>query len=111
LQTLDVSIVKIDKAITQNATTVTGFIIPRNIIQTAKDIVFKALCEGVETEAQERAAIKAGCDLLQGYYYYRPMPVPNLFAAHHIHGRFESSCFASTSHSGGFMCCSALFWV
>ena len=78
LQTLDVSIVKIDKSITQNATTVTGFIILRNMIQTAKDIGFETLCEGVETEAQERAAIKAGCDLLQGYYYYRPMPVAQL---------------------------------
>lgn len=78
LQTLDVSIVKIDKSITQNATTVTGFIILRNMIQTAKDIGFETLCEGVETEAQERAVIKAGCDLLQGYYYYRPMPVAQL---------------------------------
>ena len=78
LQTLDVSIVKIDKSITQNATTVTGFIILRNMIQTAKDIGFETLCEGVETEVQERAAIKAGCDLLQGYYYYRPMPVAQL---------------------------------
>lgn len=78
LQTLDVSIVKIDKSITQNATTVTGFIILRNMIQTAKEIGFETLCEGVETEAQERAVIKAGCDLLQGYYYYRPMPVAQL---------------------------------
>lgn len=78
LQTLDVSIVKIDKSITQNATTMTGFIILRNMIQTAKDIGFETLCEGVETEVQERAAIKAGCDLLQGYYYYRPMPVAQL---------------------------------
>ena len=54
------------------------FIILRNMIQTAKDIGFETLCEGVETEAQERAVIKAGCDLLQGYYYYRPLPVAQL---------------------------------
>ena len=78
LQNLDISIVKIDKEITQNSVTKTGFIILKNVIQTSKDIGFKTLCEGIETEEQEKAAIEAGCDLLQGYYYYRPMSVSNL---------------------------------
>lgn len=78
LQNLDISIVKIDKAITQNSVTDTGFIILKNIIQTSKDIGFKTLCEGIETKEQEEAAIKAGCDLLQGFYYYRPMSVATL---------------------------------
>ena len=78
LQNLDISIVKIDKAITQNSVTDTGFIILKNIIQTSKDIGFKTLCEGIETKEQEEAAIKAGCDLLQGFYYYRPMSVSTL---------------------------------
>ncbi len=75
LQNLDISIVKIDRAITQNAVTENGFIILKNIIRTTKDIGFKTLCEGVETKEQEEAVIKAGCDLLQGFYYYKPMPV------------------------------------
>lgn len=78
LQNLDVSIVKIDRSITQNATTETGFVILKNIIRTAKDIGFETLCEGVETEEQEKAAIEAGCDLLQGFYYYKPMSVAQL---------------------------------
>ena len=78
LQNLDVSIVKIDKSITQGATNETGFIILKNIINTARDIGFKTLCEGVETKEHEEAAIKAGCDLLQGFYYYRPMSVAML---------------------------------
>ena len=78
LQSLDISIVKIDKAITQNAVTDTGFIILKNIISTSKDIGFRTLCEGVETREHEDAAIRAGCDLLQGYYYYKPMPVAKL---------------------------------
>lgn len=78
LQNFDVSIVKIDKSITQGAVTDTGFIILKNIIQTSKDIGFKTLCEGIETKEHEEAAINAGCDLLQGYYYYRPMPVAML---------------------------------
>ena len=78
LQNLDISIVKIDKAITQNSVTDTGFIILKNIIRTASDIGFKTLCEGVETKEQEEAAIKAGTDFLQGFYYYRPMSVSQL---------------------------------
>lgn len=78
LQNLDISIIKIDKSITQNSVTDTGFKILKNIIQTSKDIGYKTLCEGIETKEQEDAAIKAGCDLLQGFYYYRPMSVATL---------------------------------
>lgn len=78
LQNLDISIVKIDKSITQNSVTDTGFIILKNIIQTSKEIGFKTLCEGIETKEQEEAAIRAGCDLLQGFYYYKPMSVSML---------------------------------
>ena len=75
LQNLDISIIKIDKSITQNSVTDTGFKILKNLIQTSKDIGFKTLCEGIETKEQEKAAIEAGCDLLQGFYYYKPMSV------------------------------------
>ena len=78
LQHLDISVVKIDKSITQDAVTDTGFIILKNIITTSKKIGFKTLCEGIETKQQEAAALRAGCDLLQGFYYYKPMPVAAL---------------------------------
>lgn len=78
LQNLDISIVKIDKSITHSSVTDNGFIILKNIIRTSKDIGFKTLCEGIETKEQEEAAIRAGCDFLQGFYYYRPMPVAAL---------------------------------
>ena len=74
LQNLDISIVKIDRGITHNSVTENGYIILENIIRTAKSIGFKTLCEGVETKEQEEAVIRAGCDLLQGFYYYEPMP-------------------------------------
>ncbi len=75
LTEFDISIVKIDKSITQNAVNQTGFLILKNIIQTAHDLGFKALCEGIETEEHKKIAVDAGCDMLQGYYFYRPMPV------------------------------------
>lgn len=75
LAEFDISIVKIDKQITQGATNQTGFLILKNIIRTAHDLGFKTLCEGIETDAQKKIAVEAGCDMLQGYYFYRPMSV------------------------------------
>ena len=78
LTQFDISIVKIDKSITQNATTQAGFLVLKNIIQTAHDLGYKALCEGIETEEHKSKAVEAGCDILQGYFFYRPMPVTQL---------------------------------
>ena len=78
LTDFDINIVKIDKTITQNATNEPGFLILKNIIKTAKELGFKTLCEGIETNEHKEKAIEAGCDMLQGYYFYRPMPVTKL---------------------------------
>lgn len=75
LTEFDISIVKIDKSITQNANNQSGFLILKNIIRTAHDLGFKTICEGIETEEQKATVVEAGCDMLQGYYFYRPMPV------------------------------------
>ncbi len=78
LADFDISIVKIDKAITQNSITESGFLILQNIIKTAHDLGFQTLCEGIETEEHKNTVVNAGCDMLQGYYFYRPMPVTQL---------------------------------
>ena len=78
LENVTVSIVKVDKSVTQAATSKDGFAILENIIRIAHELGFEALCEGIETQAQEDAVIAAGCDFLQGFYYYRPMPVASL---------------------------------
>lgn len=80
LTEFDISIIKIDKAITQNAVTNQGFLILKNIIKTAHELGFKTLCEGIETEEHKKLAKDAGCDMFQGYYFYRPMPVAKLEA-------------------------------
>ena len=75
---IHVSTVKIDKSITQNSVTETGFLILKNIIRTARDLGYKTLCEGIETAEQEKAVLEAGCDMLQGFYYSKPVPVTRL---------------------------------
>ena len=78
LTDLDISIVKIDKSITQNAVNPAGELVLKNIIKTAHELGYRALCEGIETEEHKKIAVEAGCDMLQGYYFYRPMSVTQL---------------------------------
>ncbi len=78
LRDFDVSIVKIDKTVTRNATDPKGFLILKNIVRIAHELGFKALCEGIETEEHKKAAQDAGCDMFQGYYFHEPMSVIQL---------------------------------
>ncbi len=39
----------------------------------------KVCMEGVETEFQRELVQKAGCDLIQGFYYYKPMELDNVY--------------------------------
>ena len=35
--------------------------------------------EGVETPAQNRMIRESGCDMIQGFYYYRPMELEDVY--------------------------------
>ncbi len=50
------------------------------IIKFAKALDLTVVAEGIETQAQAQFCQVAGCDLLQGYYYSRPIPADD-FAA------------------------------
>lgn len=46
----------------------------KSIIQVAKNLGIEVLAEGVETEDQYMYLRKEECDIIQGYYFYKPMP-------------------------------------
>lgn len=75
LKKFDIHTVKIDKELIKNAVDDSGFVILKNIINTAKELGFKTLCEGIETQQHVDIAKKAGCDMMQGYFFYRPLGV------------------------------------
>ncbi len=46
-----------------------------HVISLAKDLEISVLAEGVETESQKSFLAGAKCDMIQGYYYAKPMPM------------------------------------
>lgn len=50
----------------------------RSIIQIAKNLNIAVLAEGVETEVQYTYLKENGCDMIQGYYFYKPMPADEI---------------------------------
>lgn len=48
----------------------------RSVIDMAKNLGVDVITEGVETEAQLTMLQEMGCDNYQGYYFSKPLPVP-----------------------------------
>jgi EAL domain-containing protein (putative c-di-GMP-specific phosphodiesterase class I) len=44
-----------------------------------KGLGLKVVAEGVETQAQLRSLSENDCDVIQGYYYSKPIPEKDLF--------------------------------
>ncbi len=52
-----------------------GMRILESIVNMAKTLALPIIVEGVETEAQKEYLVSLGCGYMQGYYFYKPMPV------------------------------------
>jgi len=77
LKKLPVDILKLDKAFLDNFDAADDSqkekTIVTHIISMAKDLDMEVLAEGVENESQKDFLISANCDMIQGYYYAKPM--------------------------------------
>ena len=73
LQELPFEEIKIDKSFTDYIAEPRMYAVVKTIIQLASDLEMKSVAEGVETEAQHEELKKIGCNIGQGYYYYKPM--------------------------------------
>ena len=49
-------------------------IVLNNVINMAKELNMVVLCEGVETREQVDFLKEAGCDVIQGFFFGKPMP-------------------------------------
>lgn len=73
LQDMPADILKIDKSfvdrIGKNEKNMVDY-----ILTIAKELKLTTIAEGVETKEQKDYLLEKGCDIIQGYYYARPMP-------------------------------------
>ncbi|MCQ2524522.1 MAG: bifunctional diguanylate cyclase/phosphodiesterase [Lachnospiraceae bacterium] len=46
-----------------------------NVVNMAKELNMKVLAEGVETEAQKNFLESINCDMVQGFFYSKPIPI------------------------------------
>ncbi len=76
LKDLPLDIVKLDGELFRMTDEVErGLTVIRNTITMAKDLHMMVVAECIETKEQVDFLCNVGCDVIQGYYYAKPMPV------------------------------------
>lgn len=75
LRSLPVDVVKLDRGfLAGNETDERGKCVIRSVIKLSKQLKFETVAEGVETKEQMELCIGYGCDIMQGYYFSKPLP-------------------------------------
>ena len=72
----EIDLVKIERSVVLNAMTEKGARMLKGLIALAHDMGTRVLCKGVETAAQHEMIRETGCDMVQGFYYSRVLPLP-----------------------------------
>ena len=75
----DIDYLKIDKSFVQKLNgQVSADSLCEAIISMSHTLGIAVIAEGVETEQQARLLTQYGCDYMQGYYFAKPMPLPQV---------------------------------
>lgn len=90
LEKMPLSIIKLDKSFIHHWMTQRNSRLIPDIVTMARHIGLTVLIEGVETEEQRDMVQQAGCDIVQGFYYARPMAVPDYEKK--VFGEEDKSC-------------------
>lgn len=75
LNRLPIDYVKIDKSFIDEIEPDSNKNLAHMILSMARTLELKSVAEGVETYEQAISLTEGGCDILQGYYYSKPVPV------------------------------------
>ena len=82
LARLPVDVLKIDRSFIKDiAESGESRAVVEAVMGLGRALGLKLVAEGVETAAQQLELCGYGCDLIQGYYFYRPMPAADLVEA------------------------------
>ena len=94
LQTYDFDFLKIDMNFLRNFDkTPKSKVIIASIVDLAKKLGIHTLAEGVETEEQYEYLKRIGCELIQGYYFSKPLPIED------YHNRRAELCSFETNET------------
>jgi diguanylate cyclase (GGDEF)-like protein/PAS domain S-box-containing protein len=81
LQQFNLDTLKVDRAFTSEMlTSPQSQAIVRATFDIAKALDLRTVAEGIESRAQASFLAELGCDILQGYYFAKPMPAAELLA-------------------------------
>lgn len=79
LQNMPIDILKIDKSFLDSSLSKeSGIIVLDGVVNIAKQLGLKTICEGVESSNQLNWLKTVGCDMVQGFYYSKPIPAADL---------------------------------
>ena len=73
LKRFPIDTLKIDQSFVADLDTTDGAAIVDAIIALSKTLNLRVIAEGIETPEQLQYLVSHGCDLLQGYYFARPI--------------------------------------
>lgn len=75
LQEVEVDVVKIDRSMVLSAEkSEKQYNMFKSLVKMLHSIGVKVVCEGIETEQQLEMVQEIECDIVQGFYYAKPMP-------------------------------------
>lgn len=80
LSEFPVDVLKIDRAFVSNLEDKNNIKIVNTVIALAQSLNLDVVAEGVEAESQVKYLSTRGCDIFQGYYFFKPMPTAALAA-------------------------------
>ena len=76
LKDIEIDILKIDRLFFENLEKNSrARIIVQSIVEMCKKLNIKTVAEGIKNKAQVNFLKEIGCDLIQGYYFSRPLPI------------------------------------
>ena len=75
LKDFDVDTIKLDRSFFINESERSRILVA-NLIRLAHDMQIQIVAEGIETKEQVEVLRSFGCDLIQGYFYAKPLAIP-----------------------------------
>ena len=86
LKDLDIAELKLDREfLSEQSTSPKGKVVVESIIRLARELSITTVAEGIENERQLEFLRSISCDIGQGFYFARPMPV-DAFENKVLHG-------------------------